>query len=168
VGETGARPVWRGETEGVMRKRSQRLWLIAVAGLLVAGATALAATALRDTVAYFYAPSDLVEKDAAQPGRSARIGGLVEAGSVRRGEGSAVRFRITDGAHAAEVSYSGLLPDLFAEGQGVVAEGRFDESGQLVAQRVLARHDENYMPKEVYDALKDKAAPGAYSGGPST
>ncbi|MDZ4761678.1 MAG: cytochrome c maturation protein CcmE [Alphaproteobacteria bacterium] len=140
-----------------MRKRSQRLWLIGSAALLVAGATGLAATALKDTVAYFYAPSDLVEKDAVRPGQSARVGGLVEEGSVTKGEGAEIRFRITDGAHAAQVSYNGLLPDLFEEGQGVVAEGKFDASGQLVAQRVLARHDENYMPREVYEALKNKA-----------
>lgn len=152
-----------------MRKRSQRLWLIGAAGLLVAGGLALAATALRDTVAYFYTPSDLVEKDAAQPGRSARVGGLVEAGSVRRGEGAAVAFRITDGSHASEVSFDGLLPDLFEEGQGIVAEGRFDASGRLVAERVLAKHDENYMPREVYEALKEKAGaagPAAYGDHP--
>ncbi|MBU6319198.1 MAG: cytochrome c maturation protein CcmE [Alphaproteobacteria bacterium] len=153
-----------------MRKRSQRLWLIGAAGLLVASGVALAATALKDTVAYFYSPSDLVEKNAAQAGRSARVGGLVEAGSVRRGEGAAVEFRITDGSHAAEVSFDGLLPDLFEEGQGIVAEGRFDGSGRLVAERVLAKHDENYMPREVYEALKEKAgaaAPASYEARPA-
>jgi cytochrome c-type biogenesis protein CcmE len=137
-----------------MRKRSQRLWLIGAAGLLLAGALALAATGLRETVAFFYAPSDLAEKDIVRPGLSARIGGLVEDGSIRRGEAGSVQFRVTDGRHATPVSYSGLLPDLFAEGQGVVAEGRFDANGQLVARRVLARHDEDYMPKEVYEAMK--------------
>lgn len=141
-----------------MRKRSQRLWMIGAAGVLVAGALALGATALRDTVSYFYAPSDLAEQGVIRPGLAARIGGLVEEDSIRSGEDGAVVFRVTDGVHAVPVSYHGLLPDLFEEGQGVVAEGQFDAQGQLVAKRVLARHDENYMPKEVYDALRDKAA----------
>lgn len=140
-----------------MRKRSQRLWMIGAAGVLVAGALALGATALRDTVSYFYAPSDLAEQGVIRPGLAARIGGLVEEDSIRSGENGAVVFRVTDGVHAVPVSYHGLLPDLFEEGQGVVAEGQFDAQGQLVAKRVLARHDENYMPKEVYDALRDKA-----------
>ncbi|MBI1339541.1 cytochrome c maturation protein CcmE [bacterium] len=141
-----------------MRARSQRLWLIATAGVLLAGATALALTALQDSVAYFYAPSELVAKDAHKEGTRVRVGGLVEAGSIERREGAEVRFKITDGANAVPVTFSQLLPDLFEEGQGVVAEGRLDPSGLLVAERVLARHDENYMPKEVYDALR-KAAP---------
>ena len=140
-----------------MRKRSQRLWMIGAAGVLVAGALALGATALRDTVSYFYAPSDLAEQGVIKPGLAARIGGLVEEDSIRSGEDGAVVFRVTDGVHAVPVSYHGLLPDLFEEGQGVVAEGEFDAQGQLVAKRVLARHDENYMPKEVYDALRNKA-----------
>ena len=140
-----------------MRKRSQRLWMIGAAGVLVAGALALGATALRDTVSYFYAPSDLAEQGVIKPGLAARIGGLVEEDSIRSGENGAVVFRVTDGVHAVPVSYHGLLPDLFEEGQGVVAEGQFDAQGQLVAKRVLARHDENYMPKEVYDALRNKA-----------
>lgn len=153
-----------------MRKRSQRLWMIGAAGVLVAGALALGATALRDTVSYFYAPSDLAEQGVIRDGLAARIGGLVEEGSIRSGEGGAVVFRVTDGVHAVPVSYHGLLPDLFEEGQGVVAEGQFDAHGQLVAKRVLARHDENYMPKEVYDALRDKAGgaegyDGAEAGG---
>lgn len=141
-----------------MRKRSQRLWMVGAAGVLVAGALALGATALRDTVSYFYAPSELAEDGVIHPGLAARIGGLVEEDSIRSGENGAVVFRVTDGVHAVPVSYHGLLPDLFEEGQGVVAEGQFDANGQLVAKRVLARHDENYMPKEVYDALRDKAA----------
>lgn len=140
-----------------MRKRSQRLWMIGAAGVLVAGALALGATALRDTVSYFYAPSELAEDGVIQPGLAARIGGLVEEASIRTGPDGSVEFRVTDGTHAVPVRYSGLLPDLFEEGQGVVAEGEFDEHGQLVAKRVLARHDENYMPKEVYDALRDKS-----------
>jgi cytochrome c-type biogenesis protein CcmE len=148
-----------------MRKRSQRLWLIGAAGLLVSGAVALAATGLRDTMAYFYAPSELAEKPVSTR-QSVRVGGLVEAGSIQRGENATVRFKITDGGHALPVSYTGLLPDLFQEGQGVVAEGRVNEQGELVANRVLARHDETYMPKEVYDALrKREEQTGAAYGG---
>ncbi len=140
-----------------MRKRSQRLWLIGVASVLVIGAIALSATALKGTMAYFYMPSDVVAKQVAKPGVRARIGGLVQAGSFKRGEGAEVRFAITDGSAATPVVFDGLLPDLFAEGQGIVAEGQFDASGQLVAKRVLAKHDETYMPKEVYDGLRKKA-----------
>jgi cytochrome c-type biogenesis protein CcmE len=147
-----------------MRARSQRLWLIVVAGLLIAGATALAATAFRDAAAFFYAPSDIVGEGGAVPGTRARVGGLVEEGSITRGQGAEVRFRITDGVHAVPVTFDELLPDLFEEGQGVVAEGRFDASGLLVADRVLARHDENYMPKEAYEALRRATPAGAAEG----
>jgi cytochrome c-type biogenesis protein CcmE len=139
-----------------MRKRSQRLWLIGVAAVLALGATALAATALRDTMAFAYTPSQVVEKSVVRPGRSVRIGGLVEEGSIRH-QGSDLLFRITDGVNATDVSFNGIPPDLFEEGQGVVASGRFDANGLLVADKILARHDENYMPKEAYDALKAAA-----------
>src|SRR5262245_42147246 len=105
-----------------MRKRSQRLWLIGAAAVLAIGATALAATALKDTVAYFYTPSDLVEKDAVRPGKAARVGGLVEAGSVQRHMDGSMEFKITDGGAATLVTFNGSVPDLFAEGQGIVAE----------------------------------------------
>jgi cytochrome c-type biogenesis protein CcmE len=152
-----------------MRKRSQRLWLIGAAGALAAGAIALAATGLQDTVAFFYAPSDIAEKGVA-PGRSVRVGGLMEEGSFSNGADGAIHFRITDGREALPVVFTGLLPDLAVEGQGIVAEGRLDENGQLVAQKVIARHDENYMPKEVYEALKDKAGSEGAAGyeGPAT
>ncbi len=152
-----------------MRKRSQRLWLIGAAGALAAGAIALAATALQDTVAFFYAPSDIAEKGVA-PGRSVRVGGLMAEGSFSHGADGAIHFSITDGRETLPVVFTGLLPDLAVEGQGIVAEGRLDENGHLVAQKVIARHDENYMPKEVYEALKDKAGAegGAQYEGPST
>lgn len=139
-----------------MRKRSQRLWLIGVAAVLALGATALAATALRDTMAFAYTPSQVVEKSVVRPGRSVRIGGLVEEGSIRH-EGSDLLFRITDGVNATDVIFNGIPPDLFEEGQGVVASGRFEANGRLAADKILARHDENYMPKEAYDALKQAA-----------
>lgn len=139
-----------------MRKRTQRLWLIVVAAVLSAGAIGLASVALRDTVAFAVTPSQIAEDAIARPGRSIRIGGLVETGSIRH-EGSDLLFRITDGAHATEVTFNGIPPDLFEEGQGVVASGRFDADGKLVADKILARHDENYMPKEAYDSLRKAA-----------
>ena len=140
-----------------MRKRSQRLWLIGAASVLAIGAVALAATALQDTVAFFYAPSDLVEKHVIVEGKSARVGGLVEERSVTHDAAGLMMFRITDTKHAVPVVFEGIPPDLFREGQGVVAEGKFDAEGRLVASRVLAKHDENYMPKETYDALRRAA-----------
>src|SRR5262249_33242806 len=134
-----------------MRKRSQRLWLIGAAGVLAIGAVALAATALQDTVAFFYAPSDLIAKHVIVEGKSARVGGLVEEHSVSHDKAGMMMFRITDTKHTVPVVFDGIPPDLFREGQGVVAEGKFDAEGRLVAKRVLAKHDENYMPKETYD-----------------
>lgn len=136
-----------------MRRRDRRLMLIGAAGLVLAGGVALASVALRQEVAFFYGPSDALAK-APPSGTSARIGGLVAAGTVVRGEGGRVDFTVTDGKADLKVHYIGVLPDLFREGQGVVAEGRFEGPGRFKAERVLARHDENYMPKEVADALK--------------
>ncbi len=140
-----------------MRKRSQRLWLIGAASVLAVGAVALAATALQDTVAFFYGPTDVVEKNLALEGKSARIGGLVEARSISHDESGALVFRITDTKHTVPVIYNDIPPDLFSECQGVIAEGRFDTEGRLVAKRVLAKHDENYMPAEVYESMKKNA-----------
>jgi cytochrome c-type biogenesis protein CcmE len=119
-------------------------------------AVALVLTALKSTVAYFYTPSD-IEKLAEPPGGMIRLGGLVEAGSVRFSPdgAAAVDFVVRDEASRMAVSYVGILPDLFREGQGVVVQGRI-EDGRLVASEVLAKHDENYMPKEVADALKEQ------------
>jgi cytochrome c-type biogenesis protein CcmE len=140
-----------------MRKRSQRLWLIGAASVLALGAVALAATALQDTVAFFYGPTDVVERNLAVEGQSARVGGLVEANSVSHDANGALVFRITDTKHAVPVVYNNIPPDLFSECQGVVAEGKFDTEGRLIANRVLAKHDENYMPAEVYESMKKNA-----------
>ena len=102
---------------------------------------------------FFNSPTDVVEKHVA-PGARIRLGGLVSPGSVTRGDALAVRFEVTDGNHAIPVTYQGILPDLFREGQGIVAEGALDGSGVFKADNVLAKHDETYMPKEVADALK--------------
>jgi cytochrome c-type biogenesis protein CcmE len=133
-------------------RKGRRLLLISIAGAVLAAAAALVLTALNDTIVFFNAPTQIVEYPPA-PGTRLRLGGLVEAGSVSR-EGSDVRFAVTDGANKVAVSYTGLLPDLFREGQGVIAEGRLDADGVFRADTVLAKHDETYMPKEVADALK--------------
>jgi cytochrome c-type biogenesis protein CcmE len=140
-----------------MRKRSQRLWLIGAASLLAIGAVALASVGLKNTVAFARTPTEVASGDVVKPGQSVRIGGLVEKGSIRHGDNGALLFRVTDGATAVPVTFDGLPPDLFKEDQGVVAEGRMDKNGELVAKRVLARHDETYMPKEAYDALRKRA-----------
>ncbi len=140
-----------------MRKRSQRLWLIGAAAALVAGALGLAVVALQDTVAFFQSPSDIVAKGVPNSNQSIRVGGLVEEGSETHDTDGALLFKITDGKHTVPVIYHNIPPDLFEEGKGVVAEGKFDDTGRLVAKRVLAKHDENYMPKETYDALKRAA-----------
>jgi cytochrome c-type biogenesis protein CcmE len=140
-----------------MRKRSQRLWLIGIAAVLTAGAVALAAVALQDTVAFFQSPSDIVAKGQPNTRQNVRVGGLVEVGSTSHNSGGELIFRITDGANAVPVVYDQVPPDLFKEGQGVIAEGKIDASGRLVASRVLAKHDENYMPKETYEALRKAA-----------
>lgn len=137
-----------------MTRKGRRLVLIGIAGAVLAVAAALVLMALNDKVAFFNAPSQLVQNPPA-PETRLRLGGLVEDGSVAR-EGSDVRFAVTDGAHKVVVQFSGLLPDLFREGQGVIAEGRLGRDGVFVADTVLAKHDETYMPKEVSDALKQQ------------
>ena len=118
-------------------------------------ATVLMLFALRDRIVFFHTPSDVIEKNLTA-GQRFRLGGLVAEGSVRRGEGVHVEFVVTDTIQKVPVSYEGLLPDLFREGQGVVAEGALDNQGRFVADSVLAKHDEIYMPPEVAAALKEK------------
>ena len=136
-----------------MTRKQRRLTLIGSALGVLALAVALVLVALKDSIVFFNSPTDLVEKRVA-PGTRIRIGGLVKEGSVQRGEGLAVRFAVTDGNSTVAVAYQGLLPDLFREGQGIVAEGALDGAGTFKADSVLAKHDETYMPKEVADALK--------------
>jgi cytochrome c-type biogenesis protein CcmE len=134
--------------------RKRRRLLALAAGLLALGASAaLALSALRDTLVFFYSPSEIGAKDL-PPGRTFRIGGLVEAGSLATAGDGQVSFRVTDLKQAVPVSFKGVLPDLFREGQGVVAQGALGPDGTFVATEVLAKHDENYMPPEVADALK--------------
>lgn len=138
-----------------MTRKNKRIALI-VGGLAFLGVAAgLVLTAFEDSVVFFFSPTDLQAKPV-DPERRIRVGGLVEAGSVERGPADAeVRFNITDGTTTLTVRYIGILPDLFREGQGIVAQGRVD-GGRFEADEVLAKHDETYMPKEVADALKEQ------------
>lgn len=134
--------------------RKRRRLLVLLAGLGALGiATALVLSAFEDTLVFFYSPSDFAERPVIGE-RAVRLGGLVESGSVRRGDGLLAEFAVTDGAHAVRVRTDRPLPDLFREGQGVVVEGRLGDDGIFAASTVLARHDEAYMPPEVADALK--------------
>ena len=132
----------------------KRRRLIAVlAGLTMLGvATVLVLLAFNDNLVFFYSPSDLKTKHVAE-GRLIRIGGLVAMGSVAR-DGTRIEFRITDGESTVPVTYSGVVPDLFREGQGVVVEGKLDGAGMVEADSVLAKHDEKYMPPVVQKSLK--------------
>jgi cytochrome c-type biogenesis protein CcmE len=133
----------------------RRKRLLAVVAILagVGAATALAMLAFQDNLLYFYNPSQVLAGDA-PAGRTFRIGGMVTEGSLQRTEGTLkVRFVVTDFRHSVPVTYEGLLPDLFREGQGVVARGRMTGTGEFMAEEVLAKHDENYMPPEVAESL---------------
>jgi len=150
-----------------MTRKRRRMMVVGLALLALGGATALVLTAFEDNLVFFYSPSDIRAKG--PPGdRAFRLGGLVEPASVARGGGRTVAFKVTDGANAVPVTYTGILPDLFREGQGVIAEGRMRGDGVFEAREILAKHDETYMPREVADAIKKAgqwkepaAAPGA-------
>ena len=135
-----------------MSRRQRRLVLIGVALFVLALAAALALSALRDNIVFFHSPTEITQKKVV-PGTRIRIGGLVKPGTVKR-DGLEARFEVTDGGASLPVTFTGVLPDLFREGQGVVAEGALQANGSFRADTVLAKHDENYMPREVVDALK--------------
>lgn len=140
-----------------MTRRKQKRLAAIVGGMSVmALAAVLVLVALGDEIVFFHSPSDIVERQIA-PGARIRLGGLVADGSVERGTGTLVRFAVEDGANVVNVQYDGILPDLFREGQGVVTEGSFDDGNAVfIADMVLAKHDENYMPKDVADTLKSQ------------
>lgn len=160
--------------------KRRRLAVVALGLLLLAGAAAIILTQLEEHLVFFHSPSELQEQPRLAADRRLRVGGLVEDGSLERPGDGVVRFRVTDMAAALPVTYRGILPDLFREGQGVVVEGRIRD-GVLVADQVLAKHDENYMPPEVAEALKrsgqwqhmgekmraQAAAPAGLDGAPS-
>jgi cytochrome c-type biogenesis protein CcmE len=136
-----------------MTRKQRRIVLIASGLGVLLVAVLLVLSALKDSIVFFNTPTDVAEKHVA-PGSRIRLGGLVATGSVTRGDALSVRFEVTDGNRTIPVTYQGILPDLFREGQGVVAEGALDSSGVFKADNVLAKHDERYMPKDVADALK--------------
>ncbi len=136
-----------------MTRKQRRLTMIGGALAVLAVAVALVLNAMRDSIVFFSTPSMVAEKHI-PAGKRFRLGGLVQPGSLTRGDNLAVTFEVADGSAALPVAYKGILPDLFREGQGVVAEGALDSSGVFKADTVLAKHDETYMPKEVADALK--------------
>jgi cytochrome c-type biogenesis protein CcmE len=129
------------------------LVLIAVALAVIGVAAGVALYALNDSIVFFLSPSEVAAKGM-PPGARLRVGGLVKAGTLVKSPGESVAFVVSDGAHDLKVAYQGLLPDLFREGQGVVAEGVLEPSGELRAETILAKHDERYMPREVVEALK--------------
>lgn len=135
-----------------MKRKHKRLTFVLIALLLLGGASALVLSAFEENIVFFQSPTDIAEGKVTQD-RRFRLGGLVEEGSVDRSAGKTVTFRVTDLAKSVSVSYTGILPDLFREGQGVVCEGKL-VGGTFIADEVLAKHDENYMPPEVADALK--------------
>jgi cytochrome c-type biogenesis protein CcmE len=138
-----------------MTRKQRRLTMIGASGLVLAVAAGLVLFALSDQIVFFNSPSDILARTV-EPGQRIRLGGLVASGSVEKTEGGWVAFAVTDGNATIPVSYRGILPDLFREGQGVVTEGVVAGDGTFAADTVLAKHDENYMPAEVVDALKEQ------------
>ena len=146
-----------------MRPKRRRLAFVVCGMVTLGAAAALVLAAFEDSILYFYSPSD-VAAHTPPPNQRFRIGGIVVKDSVlRTADATTVSFRVTDTLNTIEVAYTGVLPDLFREGQGVVAEGRLEEDGRFRADEVLAKHDETYMPKEVADALKES---GRWRGAP--
>lgn len=147
-----------------MKRKHQRMTLLGLGGLAIAAAAALVLTAFEDNIVFFHSPSELSELSERNfaPTQRLRIGGLVEAGSVAKAaDGASVSFTVTDTARSVPVTFKGILPDLFREGQGIVAEGHLRE-GVFVATEILAKHDETYMPPEVAEAIKNS---GQWKGG---
>ncbi len=136
-----------------MTRKQRRLSLIGIAGGILAIALGLVLYAMNDTIVFFNSPADIQAKNV-QPGTRLRLGGLVKEGSLQRGSDQQFSFEVVDAQGAIQVRYKGLLPDLFREGQGVVAEGVLESPTLFRADTVLAKHDENYMPREVADTLK--------------
>lgn len=138
-----------------MTRKQKRLAAIAVIGTVLISAVLLVMFALRDEIVFFYSPTEIIVEKKAVTGQRFRLGGLVKEGSIAK-DGNTVSFVVTDTEYEMPVTYVGILPDLFREGQGVIAEGMIDGQEKFAADTVLAKHDENYMPKEVADTLKEK------------
>lgn len=136
-----------------MTRKGRRLALIAAGVAVLAAALGLVLFAMRSNVTYFFSPAELAEKGV-KPGQRLRLGGLVKTGTVQKRDGQKTDFVVTDGNGEVKVTYVGILPDLFREGQGVIAEGVLDAPDRFTAQTVLAKHDEKYVPRELADSLK--------------
>lgn len=143
-----------------MTRKQKRLAGIAGIAVIVGLSIMLASFALRDEIVFFFDPTDVVEGQKVEPGERFRIGGLVADGTLKK-ENTKVSFIVTDGLNSVPVEYDGILPDLFREGQGIIAEGTLMNEGMFVADNVLAKHDENYIPKELEGIMKEK---GVYKG----
>jgi cytochrome c-type biogenesis protein CcmE len=140
-----------------VKAKHQRLVLLAIAVIVLVAAGLLAAWALRNQASYFYVPSDIAANPPA-PDRAVRLGGMVEKGSLRtEADGVTIAFVVQDGKARVPVKFKGIVPSLFVEGSGVVAEGRLGDDGTFVADNLLAKHDENYVPREMQDMTKDQA-----------
>lgn len=139
-----------------MRARAKRFWLIVIAGVILCSCAGLTLFALRNQVSLFYTPADLIAQGGGQIGERARIGGLVKAGSVETLDSGLLLFVVEDGEGEIKVEFDGFIPDLFKEGQGVVCNGVFTDTFAFKADELLAKHDENYMPKELEDKLKEQ------------
>ncbi|SEN64064.1 cytochrome c maturation protein CcmE [Nitrosomonas marina] len=139
-----------------MKPRHKKLAVITAGVAALGFAAVLVLNAFQSNLVFFFSPTQVIAKEA-PIGKNFRIGGLVEEGSVNRGEGTTVKFAITDTSETIQIVYTGILPDLFREGKGVVAQGKLDDNGTFVADEVLAKHDENYMPPEAALALEEAA-----------
>ena len=135
-------------------KKTRRIQILALAFVALAGSTALIGYAMRDGINFFRAPAQVIAEPP-EAGEVFRLGGLVEPGSLMRGQGETVSFNVTDGAEVVPVRFTGVLPDLFKEGQGMIGTGTL-VNGTFEASEILAKHDESYMPKEVMEALKEQ------------
>ncbi len=152
-----------------MRKK-QRVMMLVFGGVALATSTILVSLAMRDSIVFFFGPSELIAKEAAGeigPQRRLRVGGMVVEGSLVRDEGETIRFDVTDFEKTVQVTFTGIPPSLFKEGEGVVAEGTYS-NGLFQANEVLAKHDEKYVPREVKDILKNDADDGSYEYSPGS
>lgn len=147
--------------KGLRRRKTRRLFSILGGLMVLAVATGLVLYAMRGTASFFRMPSEITQEDI-QSGRPLRLGGFVEKDSVQKHTGTKVDFVITDFSHQEKVQFDGVLPDLFREGQGIIAEGHFNQEGAFIADRVLAKHDETYVPKDIVDRLKKQGLWEAY------
>lgn len=139
-----------------MRARARRFWLFIVAGTILVSAVGLTLFAVSNQMEFYYDPADLAELNGTHIGKRARIGGFVEPGSLEHMEDGSIRFIVEDAEAKITVSYDGFIPDLFREGQGVICNGTFTDQYSFEASELLAKHDENYVPKELQDQMKEQ------------